>query len=104
MHVELQSQDNPHEYQVNTKFKHLYKDAIVKFVDRSNTGIEVPSAELLALHAAFARVFHASGAAEYIEQIRKDPSTAHQLQSNGLSDVAALIHTAFTYYTPIAVS
>ena len=103
MHAELRLQDHPHEYRVETRFKNDYKDTIVAFVDHSHSGIELPSAELLALHAAFARVFYGSGAAEYVDQIWEDPSAVHQLQSDGSSDVAALIHTATISYASVAV-
>ena len=96
MPAELWSQGCPDEYRVGTQHRNTYTDTIVTFVDHSNGGIEVPSAEFLALHAAFARVFYASGAAEYIEQIWRDPSAVHQLRSNGSSDAATLIRTAFT--------
>lgn len=67
------------------------------FIDHSqkNPPIAAPSGRLLAIHAAFAWVFNASGALEYVDNIWRDPFAGKQLSSNGSSDVIALIHAVF---------
>jgi hypothetical protein len=69
--ADLRLKNDPDTYQVNTRVRNPVKDHVVMFVDhfQRNPPIEPPSAHLLAIHAAFARVFYASGASEYVDDI-----------------------------------
>ncbi|KAI9754018.1 MAG: hypothetical protein M4579_004894 [Chaenotheca gracillima] len=51
---------------------------------------EIPSRRLLELHAACARVCHASGATEYIERINQDMKEG-QVRADGSTDLGTLI-------------
>lgn len=69
-----------------------YEGTVVTFVNESEEPIDLPDPAILAIHAAFARVFHASGAAEYIDSIWRDMGNTRVLSSDGSTDVSSLIH------------
>ena len=61
------------------------------FRNSSNEDIALPSAKYFAVHAAFARVFHASGAGEYFESLFEDSEDIAIFASDGSTDVSALL-------------
>ena len=93
---------DPDTYWVNTRDQNAVRDQVVTFVDHSNNDppIEPPDVQLLAIYAAFSQVFHACGAAEYVDDIWRGPSTGKQLNSKGSSDVTTLIYDTFAYSHP----
>ncbi|TDL26865.1 hypothetical protein BD410DRAFT_472782 [Rickenella mellea] len=66
---------------------------IIQFHDNSNIGIPLPNPTYLAIHAAFAKVFDASGAGMYIDGVFRDVERIGVLSSDGLSDVITLLNS-----------
>lgn len=46
--------------------------AVVEFSPEAISGIEPPNPEFLAIHAAFAKVLHLSGAAEFADKVERE--------------------------------
>lgn len=63
----------------------------VTFRDNSNNNIALPSATLLGVHAAIARILHMSGAGEYIERVLRNREGIRVLAEDGSTDVARLL-------------
>ena len=59
-------------YHVKTTSQYYQVPAKVTFTSSDPTGLPVPSSELLALHAACAKVAHLSGAGEQIDKFDRD--------------------------------
>jgi hypothetical protein len=67
--------ENTYRVQVDTRWDALvrsYQNKLVTFVDRSDTGIQLPLPEALTIHASFAKAFYASGTAEFFRAISRD--------------------------------
>ncbi|KAI2731254.1 hypothetical protein CBS147354_363 [Penicillium roqueforti] len=62
----------------------------VKFVSR-DPRYALPSPELLKVHAAVARIFHASGAADHIDKGFRDLGETSVLAKDGSTDVSAML-------------
>ncbi|KAI2732013.1 hypothetical protein CBS147332_1152 [Penicillium roqueforti] len=62
----------------------------VKFVSH-NPRYALPSPELLNFHAAVARIFHASGAADHIDKAFRDLGETSVLAKDGSTDVSAML-------------
>lgn len=65
---------------------------VVSF-DAVDFRFELPSPELLELHATIARILHASGKAEQAENILKDRKSTLCLAGDGSTDVGAILST-----------
>lgn len=52
---------------------------------------ELPSPQLLQVHAAIARILHASGQAEEIDQVLRDQDATRVLAKDGSTDLSALL-------------
>lgn len=71
-------------YKVVSKLYNVgFNNEIVTFIDHDNEHIDLPDPEISALHTAFARVFYASGAGEYIDLIWRDMDTTRVLSTDG---------------------
>jgi hypothetical protein len=55
--------------------------------------IEPPNPEYLKVHAAFAKVLHLCGAAEYIESVERDAEMEGTLRLNGETDFASYLQS-----------
>ena len=67
--------ENTYRVQVDTRWDALvrsYQNKLVTFVDHSDTGIQLPLPETLAIHASFAKAFRDSGTAEFFRAISQD--------------------------------
>lgn len=89
---------NPNVFFVRSNIALNYKNQMVTFQDHSfdpsrphEASIPLPDCEILALHAAFARVLHASGAAEYFDEAWHDPEVIRVLARDGSSDLGAVL-------------
>ena len=56
----------------------------VKFQTQEESFVEPPNPKYLKVHAAFAKVLHLCGAAEYIENVERDAEMEGNLRLNGL--------------------
>lgn len=64
-------------------------DRIVKF--EKHADVDLPSPVLLQTHAALAKILHASGTAEYIDEIMEEREELRCLASNGSTNVQRLL-------------
>jgi hypothetical protein len=72
-----------------------FNDKFTTLRDVTCGAIALPDPEVLAIHAAFSRVFHASGAAEYIDKILdRDGDATRILSWDGTSDISLLLSAA----------
>lgn len=56
----------------------------VEFRTQEESFVEPPNPEYLKVHAAFAKVLHLCGAAEYIENVERDAEMEGTLRLDGL--------------------
>lgn len=85
--------DKPHTYNIRLQEREVrpnWADSAT-FDDESNKGLPLPNPQYLAIHAAFAKVFYATGAGEYIEQVWRDAEDIGVLSADGSSDLAVLL-------------
>ena len=67
----------------------------VEFRTREESSIEPPNPQYLKVHAAFAKVLHISGAAEYVESIERDAEMEGTLRLNGETDFGSYLRSKF---------
>jgi hypothetical protein len=67
---------------VKTKFK----------LHDHGTRIQLPSRELLAMHAAIAKIFHMTGAGERYEKILRDKDEIPCLAEDGSTNIAEMLN------------
>jgi hypothetical protein len=72
-------------YKINCTDELFTPPEEVTFTTPDDKNLPVPSEELLALHAACAKVAHFSGAAEYIDESDRDVESLGVLAHNGSS-------------------
>lgn len=89
---------DPNVFYIRSNIALNYKNQMVTFRDHSfdpsrphEPGIPLPDAEILALHAAFARVLYASGAAEHFEKTWRDLQGLRVLARDGSSDLGVVL-------------
>jgi len=81
---------NTYKVNVNPRYAGLtqrYHGNLVTFTDHSGSGIQLPLPEALAIHASFAKVYHASGAAGFFQNVLKDHEQLKVLAVDGSTDV-----------------
>ncbi|KAJ9191517.1 hypothetical protein DTO164E3_8803 [Paecilomyces variotii] len=64
-------------------------DCIVRF--KKHADVDLPNPVLLETHAALAKILHASGMAEYIENILEEREHVRCLSSDGTTDIGRLL-------------
>ena len=64
-------------------------DRIIRF--RKHADVELPSRELLEMHATLAKILHASGMAEHIDKIMKCREEIGCLASDGSTNIQELL-------------
>ncbi|KAJ3558586.1 hypothetical protein NM688_g832 [Phlebia brevispora] len=89
--IYFEATDAPHHYNI-IETESDSKVGQIAFRDHSSQGIPLPSPDLLELHKAFARVLHASGAEEYLDEILRDEEEIAVLAADGSTDVAPLFY------------
>jgi len=65
----------------------------VEFRTREETSVEPPNPEYLKVHAAFAKVLHLCGAADYIESVERDAEIRGTLRLNGETDFGSYLQS-----------
>lgn len=85
----LSSQDEPHHYQVMDRQRRVSEHT---FTDLSRENISLPSPKFLAVHAAFARVLHESGAGDYLESMHEDTEDIATFASDGSTNIGDLLY------------
>jgi len=78
-------------YRVKASEKTFKLPEKVTFTSSDPTNLPVPSPELLALHAACAKVAHLSGAREHIDELDRDLDDSRVLAADG-SSYSVLAH------------
>jgi hypothetical protein len=78
-------------YRVKTSEEYFHVPEEVIFTSSDPTTLPVSSSELLALHAACAKVAHFSGAREQIDELDRELDDLHVLAFDGSSS-SALTH------------
>jgi hypothetical protein len=68
-------------------------EADVEFPTLEESSIEPPNPDYLKVHAAFAKVLHLCGAADYIESVERDAETKGTLRLNGETDFASYLQS-----------
>ncbi|TFK53832.1 hypothetical protein OE88DRAFT_1656202 [Heliocybe sulcata] len=91
----LEATDAPNCYRIRGTDSDLIPPTeLVTFTTPDPEHLPLPSAELLALHAACAKVAHLSGAAEYLDDLDRDLEASTVLASDGGS--SEVLHYAIT--------
>jgi hypothetical protein len=86
---------NANEYRVRASLQMGFNDKLITLRDATCGAIALPDPEVLAIHAAFSQVFHASGAAEYIDKILDQAwDTTCVLSWDGAGDTGLLLSAA----------
>ena len=67
-----------------------FNNKIITFKNHHTKPIDLPDPQILVLHAAFAKVFDASGAGKYIESIWDDADIIRGLSADGSTDLSYL--------------
>jgi len=63
----------------------------VEFRTLEESSVEPPNPDYLRVHAAFAKVLHLCGAAEYMESVERDAEMEGTLRLNGETDFASYL-------------
>ncbi|KAH9171032.1 hypothetical protein EDB89DRAFT_1973706 [Lactarius sanguifluus] len=71
----------------------LDSEVDVEFPTLEASSVEPPNPEYLKIHAAFAKVLHLCGAAEYIESVERDAETEGTLRMDGETDFASYLRS-----------
>lgn len=83
---DLRFQEIPHRYRIQSSRRTgaiIRRREFVTFTTSDPHHYPLPSPELLALHAACAKVANLSGAAEYLDKVDRDIEEAGVLKANG---------------------
>jgi len=83
-------------YTVSSNYKIGHNDKRVAFSNCDDSeDIDLPDPQILKIHAAFCRVFHASGAAEFFDRIWRDMDITRVLSNDGSTNISALLNLSF---------
>ena len=69
------------------------REVDVEFQTGEESSVEPPSSDYLKVHAAFAKVLHLCGAAEYIESVERDVEMEGTLRVNGDTDFGTYLQS-----------
>ncbi|KAH8977168.1 hypothetical protein EDB86DRAFT_3169705 [Lactarius hatsudake] len=81
---------------IPNKYKHLSNgslDSDVEFPTLEVSSVEPPNPNCLKIHAAFAKVLHLCGVAEYIESVEMDAETEGTLRLDGETDFGSYLRS-----------
>lgn len=88
----FEATSQPHKYRIQNYRPriqlHLPRTVAFNWYDQR---YDLPSPELLKVHAIIARIFHASGAAEYIEKALRDLGEHCVLAKDGSTDISSML-------------
>lgn len=65
----------------------------IEFRTREESSVEPPNPDYLKVHAAFAKVLHLCGAADYVEKVERDAEMEGTLRLNGETDFATYLQS-----------
>jgi hypothetical protein len=69
----------------------------VEFPTLEESNVEPPNPAYLKVHAAFAKVLHLSGAAQYIESVERNAEMEGTLRLDGKTDFASYLQSKIAY-------
>lgn len=78
-------------YEENTAYALFFPSSMRVTFFANGTDVPLPNPRLLEVHAAIARVLHASGSAEYIDKVLRDREDIRCLATDGSTDIAAML-------------
>ncbi|KAH9168292.1 hypothetical protein EDB89DRAFT_2074118 [Lactarius sanguifluus] len=92
--------DSPNKYKVHMSrdggiLTNGLREGDVEFPTLEESSIEPPNPEYLKVHAAFAKVLHLCGAAEYIDSVERDAEMEGTLRLNGETDFGSYLQSKF---------
>jgi hypothetical protein len=80
-------------YTVSSNLNLEYVDQLVTFNNNDTTeNIDLPDPQILKIHAAFCRVFYASGAADCFDDVRRYKDDTGVLSADGSSNLDLLVN------------
>ncbi|KAN0133015.1 hypothetical protein V8E53_009188 [Lactarius tabidus] len=90
--------DIPNKYRVRmsrsgTRLSNRSNEVDVEFPTLEESTVEPPNPAYLKVHAAFAKVLHLSGAAQYIERVERDAEMEGTLRLDGKTDFASYLQS-----------
>ncbi|KAJ6482150.1 hypothetical protein C8R47DRAFT_1134097 [Mycena vitilis] len=90
------TQSKPEEYNAcmldeDRRFSNGLRATDVTFLSKAITGVDPPDPDLIAIHAAFARVLHFCGVAEYFDDIERQREEGTTLRMDGTTDFGAIL-------------
>ncbi|TFK41559.1 hypothetical protein BDQ12DRAFT_389414 [Crucibulum laeve] len=88
--------DSPYKYKAHMtrnryKLSNGQASADVQFRNPVESGIDAPDPDLIRVHAAFAKVLHLCGAAEYVDSVERDAEVVGCLRQDGSTDLGVLL-------------
>ena len=69
------------------------KEMDVEFRTQEESSVEPPNPEYLKVHAAFAKVLHLCGAAEYMDSVERNAEMEGTLRPNGETDFGSYLQS-----------
>ncbi|KAH8995218.1 hypothetical protein EDB86DRAFT_2922821 [Lactarius hatsudake] len=92
--------DSPNKYKIHMSrdggiLTNGLRGGDVEFPTLEESSIEPPNPEYLKVHAAFAKVLHLCGAAEYIDSVERDAEMEGTLRLNGETDFGSYLQSKF---------
>ena len=76
-----------------TRLSNGLREVDVEFPTLEESTVEPPNPAYLKVHAAFAKVLHLSGAAEYIEKVERDAEMEGTLRPDGKTDFGSYLQS-----------
>lgn len=74
------------------------REVDVEFPTLEESNVEPPNPAYLKVHAAFAKILHLSGAAEYIESVERDVEMEDTLRPDGRTDFASYLRSKIAIF------
>ena len=68
----------------------------VEFPTQEESFVEPPNPDYLKVHAAFCKVLHLCGAADYVESVKMDADIEGTLRPDGKTDFASYLQSKLT--------
>jgi hypothetical protein len=96
--IAFEAVDQPNTYQIrnyrpNALFSRILPVSGIVTFRQCSQYYQLPSPELLSVHATIAKILHATGKAEEADKILKDKDNAGVLAKDGTTDIATLLST-----------
>ena len=82
----------------STRLSNGLREVDVEFPTLEESTIEPPNPAYLKVHAAFAKVLHLSGAAEYVEKVERDADMEGTLRLDGRTDFGSYLQSKIAIF------